>query len=218
MRLYLSSFRMGRCPERLLNLTRGGRRAAVIANATDVYALEDRAEGVARELGGLRDLGFEPVEFDLRTYFEDPADHRLIAEELRRYDLVWVRGGDVFTLRYSLKRSGADAALVRLLAEDVIAYGGYSAGICVLAPTLRGLEGVDDPAWLKALYGEEPIWDGLGLLEYRLVPHVGSPEHPESERCQEVAKQYLASGIPHLTLRDGDVIVIDGDREEVCTG
>ena len=44
-------------------------------------------------------------------------------------------------------------AVIRLLADDAVAYGGYSAGICVLAPTLRGLEGVDNPAFLRTLYG-----------------------------------------------------------------
>lgn len=219
VRLYLSSFRMGRCPERLLDLTRGGRRAAVIANATDVYASDDRADGVARELEALGDAGLEAVEVDLRAYFDArSSDDRVLAEELRQFDLVWARGGDVFTLRYSLQRSGADAALVQLLEADEIAYGGYSAGVCVLTPTLHGLERVDDPAWLKALYDEGPIWEGLGLLDYCIVPHVASPGHPESERCDEVARYYLASGIPHRTLRDGDVLVVDGDLEELCSG
>lgn len=210
---------MGRCPERLLDLTQGGRRAAVIANATDVYPPEGRAEGVARELAALTGLGFEPTELDLRAHFDDRrVDSRNVEEELKRYDLVWIRGGDVFSLRYSLKRSGADTALAELLADDVVAYGGYSAGICVLAPSLRGLEGVDDPAWLKSLYKAEPVWEGLGLLSYRIVPHVGSPDHPENERCEQVANRYLAAGTPFRTLRDGDVIVIDGDTEEICLG
>jgi dipeptidase E len=205
---------MGSCPERLMDLTRGGRRAALIANATDAYPPEARAEGVARELNELADAGFEAEELDLRSYFDGPP----IEEDLRAVDLVWVRGGDVFTLRYSLERSGADVALVRLLADDAVTYGGYSAGVCVLAPSLRGLEAVDDPARLKSVYDADPLWDGLGLLGYRVVPHVDSPGHPESAACERVAEQYEASGTAHRTLRDGEVLIIDGAAEQICTG
>jgi len=212
MRLYLSSFRMGNCPERLASLMRGGRRVAVIANSTDAYPPEGRAEAVNRELAALSELGFAAEELDLRDHFDDPH----VASELRRYDLIWARGGDVFTLRYSLAKSGGDDALRQLLAQDVIAYGGYSAGICVLAPTLRGLEEVDDPTWLRSLYDADPHWEGLGILDYCLVPHIDSPEHPESRACQRVADLYRSNGTPHRLLRDGEVLVIDGDDEEAC--
>ena len=213
MRLYLSSFRLGSCPERLAELARGG-RAVVIANATDVYPPEGRAEAVARELDGLSELGFHAEELDLRDYF----DGRSLEDELRRGDLVWVRGGDVFTLRYSLARSGADRVLTQLIEGDLVAYGGYSAGVCVLAPSLRGLEEVDDLSMLRALYDADPIWDGLGVLDYSIVPHVQSPDHPESEACDRLATKYRNAGTPHRTLRDGDVLIIDGDDERLCSG
>jgi len=50
MRLYLSSFRLGRDPAAMLELLAGGRRAAVIANAEDYRSDVDRAAGVDREL------------------------------------------------------------------------------------------------------------------------------------------------------------------------
>jgi dipeptidase E len=61
------------------------------------------------------------------------------------------------------------------------------------------------------------MWEGLGLLAYRLVPHVDSPEHPDTVRCGEVAAAYQAAGIAHRTLRDGEVLVIDGEVERLCT-
>jgi dipeptidase E len=104
-----------------------------------------------------------------------------------------------------------------LLSQGAVAYGGYSAGICVLGPSLRGLEAVDDPARLRSLHHVEPMWEGLGLLAYRLVPHVDSPEHPETVGCGQVAAGYQAAGIAHRTLRDGEVLVIDGEVERLCT-
>ena len=213
VRLYLSSFRLGGCPERLVELAQGSGRVAVIANGTDVYTAEDRADGVQRELDSLAACGFEPVELDLRDYF----DRRGVQTELRRYDVLWVRGGDVFTLRYTLARSGADTAIVELLSDDAVVYGGYSAGPCVLGPTLRGLETVDNPEYVKLLYGEEPPWTGLGVLDYCVVPHVDSPDHPATAACNRLAEHYRQSGTPHQTLRDGEVLIIDGANSFVCS-
>ena len=213
MRLYLSSFRIGNCPDRLVALARGGRRAAVIANATDVYPPDGRTEAVAREIEALTDLGFDAAELDLREYFDTSG----VQDALREHDLIWVRGGDVFTLRYTLARSGADIALIELLAEDEVAYGGYSAGPCVLGPSLVGLDEVDNPAWVKSLYGADPIFDGLGVLDYCIVPHVGTPEHPESAACERLAERYRREGTPHKAIRDGQVLIVDGETTSVVT-
>ena len=203
---------MGRCPDRLIELARGGTRAGVIANATDVYPAEDRAAGLAREVDALTALGFDAEEVDLRRFFGDADVH----EALAAYDLLWVRGGDVFTLRHSFAISGADESIVALLRDDAIVYGGYSAGPCVLAPTLEGLEHVDDPASVERLYGVEPMMSGLGVLDYCIVPHVSSPGHPESTSCDRLADRYREAGVPHRTLRDGDVLIIDGKSSFVC--
>lgn len=193
-------------------LARGGRRAAVIANATDVYPPDGRTEAVEREIDALSGLGFDAAELDLREYFDTTG----VQDALREYDLIWVRGGDVFTLRYSLARSGADIALIELLADDVVAYGGYSAGPCVLGPSLVGLDEVDDPAWVKSLYGAEAILDGLGVLDYCIVPHVGTPEHPESAACERLAERYRSDGTPHKAIRDGQVLIVEGDSSFLC--
>jgi len=196
-----------------MELTHGGSRAAVVANATDVYSPDDRTQAVASEQRALAELGFRTEELDLRKLFDTDG----IEDTIRSYDLVWVRGGDTWTLRYSMARSGADVAIRRLLADDDVVYGGYSAGSCVLGPTLEGIEGVDDPNWLKRLYGVDPIWEGLSVLDFCIVPHVNSPQHPESEACDRLAEVYRASGTPHQSLRDGDVLIVDGETQRHWT-
>jgi dipeptidase E len=49
-----------------------------------------------------------------------------------------------------------------------------------------------------------------------IVPHVDSPEHPESAALGLVAEQYRRFGIPQRTLRDCEVLIIDGITEFVC--
>ncbi|HEY3479620.1 MAG TPA: Type 1 glutamine amidotransferase-like domain-containing protein [Streptomyces sp.] len=215
MRLYLSSFRLGDHPERLLALLGAPRpvRIAVIANAMDDQPADVRAAGVAREVTALRELGLDPVELDLRGYTGRPAED--VAGALASFPAVWLRGGNVFMLRYALARSGADAALVELLRRDALVYAGYSAGACVLAPSLRGLEHCDDSDAVPRLHGDPVVWDGLGVLDYAVVPHVDSPGHPESAALDAVAAAYRADGTAHRALRDGQAIVVDGPTETV---
>jgi len=204
--MYLSSFRLGDHPERLLALVGLPGSAAVIANAMDGAPEETRADAVQRELVALRGLGLEAEEVDLRGYFDEPAR---LAGDLARYQLVWLRGGNVFMLRYALAASGADAVITDLVRRDALIYGGYSAGPCVLAPSLRGLEICDDPSLVLATYGVPAIWEGMGLLPYAIVPHYESPAHPETTLCGMVAERYRAEAVPHRTLRDGQSLVID---------
>ncbi|MBO2456961.1 Type 1 glutamine amidotransferase-like domain-containing protein [Actinomadura violacea] len=215
MRLYLSSFRVGRHPDRLLGLLPApkGAEAVVIANALDAHSEDDRRAGVGSEIAALTALGLRPTEIDLRRYFGRPAAD--VAAELARFPLVWARGGNAFMLRYALARSGADAALTELLERDALVYAGYSAGGCVLAPSLRGLEACDDPSDVARVHGEPPVWEGLGVLDHVLVPHVDSPGHPESEVLTAVAARYRDEGVPHRPLRDGQVLVVDGAESQV---
>ncbi len=202
VRLYLSSFRVGAHGRRLLELLGPGRRTALIPNALDGLSDADRERGLRRDVEELADAGLDALLVDLRA----PG----AAASLGDYDLVWIRGGNVFVLRRALADSGADEALVALLDRDQVAYGGYSAGACVLGPDLTELERVDDPTAVAL-----PLTTGLGLLDRPVVPHVRSPSHPESVLCDEVAAAYSARGQAHWALRDGEVLLIDGAAIEV---
>jgi dipeptidase E len=162
MRLYLSSFRNGNKPEELLNLIGEGRRTAVIFNAVDFKPEADRASDYALEAERLTSIGLKPTEVDLRQYFGKPVD---LKATLSTYDLVWVRGGNVFILRRAFKQSGADTVIKELLENDALAYGGYSAGVDILQPHLHGIELVDPHIALlcsPALQVESP-----GICRYR---------------------------------------------------
>ena len=211
MRLYLSSFRMGDHSEHLTALAGDNVRAIVIANAIDDATAEVRRDGVDRELTALAALGFDAAELDLRDYFGDTGRLR---RDLDGIGLVWLRGGNVFMLRYALHRSGADTVLRELLTADALVYAGYSAGPCVLSPTLRGLDAVDDPEAVRRVHGSEPVWDGLGVLDEMFVPHYRS-DHPESAATETVVDRFRAEGVPFRALRDGQALLVDGSRTAI---
>ncbi|GAA1613889.1 MULTISPECIES: Type 1 glutamine amidotransferase-like domain-containing protein [Kribbella] len=200
MKLYLSSFRLGDHPEHLVALLPPAARVAVICNAIDTEAPAVRREKVADELAWLTALGLRPEELDLRT-----------TADFSGYDGLWVRGGNVFVLRAALARSGADEVLPVLIRSGQLVYAGYSAGPCVLAPSLRGLELCDD----TSAVGGDPIWDGLGVLDHAIVPHLDSPGHPETGLLAAVAETYRRTGVPYLGMRDGQALVVAGERREL---
>jgi dipeptidase E len=212
MRMYLSSFRLGDHPEHLRRLVGPGKRVAVIANAIDEVRPGDdadrRALAVQAEIDALAGLGLEADELDLREHFDGGPGLRAA---LQPYGAVWVPGGNTFMLRYAMSVSGADDILVDLVRRDAIVYSGYSAGPCVLAPSLRGVEHCDDPEAVVRTYDAPVVWSGLGLLDYAIVPHVNSPGHPETELVAVVARYYREQGVPHTTLRDGQALVVEGD-------
>jgi len=213
VRLYLSSFRMGDHPEHLVALAGGdGRRGVIIANAMDDAPLDVRRASVELELAALADLGLGAAELDLRGYFSDPQRLR---QDLAGVSMAWLRGGNTFMLRYALYRSGADTVFRELLAANALVYAGYSAGACVLSPSLRGLELVDDADAVPRTYGSPPLWDGLALLGEAFVPHYRSPGHPETAAIERVVTRYRAEGIAYRTLHDGQALLVDGPETRI---
>jgi dipeptidase E len=199
--LYLSSFRFGTEAHRLAELSVPSRRAVVITSALD--NIPNTASHLARELDDLRALGFDASHLDLRRYFGDPA---ALASALDGVGLIWVTGGNSFLLRRAFHQSGLDAYLQGRRGDDTLVYGGYSAGVVVVTPTLRGIELADDPAALADGYDPEVIWDGLGLIPYCVAPHYRS-EHSESAQIESCVQYFIDHKLLFVALRDGEVIV-----------
>lgn len=212
MRLFLSSYHFGAHQNRLLELVGEPGPVALIPNACDGWPAAWQS-AVTSDLIPLRRVGFRPEVVDLREYIDRPAE---IERRLREFPMVWVRGGNTFVLRVQMARSGADLALTRILAEDALVYGGYSAGACVMQPDLHGIESIDDPNEVRSVCGVEPRWDGLGLVDRRIVPHLDSPTDPDG-LSRKLVRDYVATGVEHWALTDDHVVVVDGERTEVLT-
>lgn len=215
VRLYPSSFRLGNHPEYLVRLAGEAALWPVVANAMDDQPPEVRRQAVERELLALCSLQLCPAELDLRRYAGEPA---ALTARLAGYGALWVRGGNVFVLRHALHRSGGDTVVTGALARDTLAYAGYSAGPCVLAPSLRGLEAVDDAGAVPRIYGASPIFDGLGVLDYAIVPHYRSPDHPESAACDQARSWVPRPGATWSCRARNRVAVLPRTRRIASTG
>ncbi|MHA7304707.1 Type 1 glutamine amidotransferase-like domain-containing protein [Arthrobacter sp. TMN-49] len=206
MRLYLSSYQLGDHPEAFTRLVRGSGLGWVIMNALDGAGPEMRRRETERQVENLAALGLTAQELDLRAH-----DAESLYATFGQPDFLWVRGGNVFTLRAAMARSGADTLIADRLRGDALVYAGFSAGGCVLAPSLLGLEECDPTEDASSVYGTVEF-DGLNILDRPFVPHLGSSAHPETEALTRVAAAYAQEGKPYWALRDGQALVVDGSR------
>ncbi len=200
MHLYLSSLHIGDRSADLQRLARG-RTLGFVPNAIDGEEPVERAASNARRMAQLTDLGIDAVELDLRRYFGDTAR---LSRDMGRLGGVWVRGGNTFVLRQAMRLSGFDTLIRDRVPTDFL-YGGYSAGICILAPRLEGLHHTDDPT-LCPYPGGEVIWEGLGILDHLILPHFESDAADAATVDTDVA-YCVAHGIAFRTLRDGEVLI-----------
>ncbi len=213
MRLFLSSYKLGSQPDELPALVGNNKRTAIIMNSQDAKTPESRAERLQQEIDALTALGLRPEELDLRQYFGKPDE---LKEFIKNFGLVWVRGGNVFVLRKAFKQSGFDEIITDLLKNDQIAYSGYSAGVCVLAPSLHGVELVDPKDEIAEGYDAETVWGGLGILGYAVAPHYKS-DHPESDDVNKYVEYLADNHMLFKTLRDGEIIVIKDGSEKIVS-
>lgn len=200
---------------RLGRVLADGSRVGLIFNALDEHRAPGRplapSPAPHREpnasASALAVLGVEYEELDLRDYFYGAADLR---ERLEALDVVWVAGGNTFVLARAMLASGFRAAATPVIGADRLLYVGYSAGACVTAPDLRGIERMDDPSVVPDGYplrADEP--NGLGWIPWRIVPHwrADGGEPGATAAAEHLTEARLA----FRTLADGDAISIGAE-------
>lgn len=204
MKFYLSSYKIGDKSDKLKSLVPKGKKLGFIPNALDYVGAEKRIESNEKNMKDLADLGIDVEMLDLQKYFGKKEELKKKISELGG---VWVRGGNTFVLRQAMYLSGFDSIIKSIKRNDFL-YGGYSAGACVIAPSLKALQQVDNPEIMPYKESKETLWEGLGILDYIILPHYKS-DHPESTDIDKGVEYCKKNKIKYKTLRDGEVIIIE---------
>jgi len=193
MRIYLSSYRLGR---RASSLQRAGGRALIVMNALDEY--EQRMLSWDREVEDLARLGYLSEELDLREYWGATAGS--VQSRLHGADLIWVVGGNAFVLA----RAATAAGLATALAESPhLTYAGYSAGACLSSTDLQGIDLMDDERTRPPNYRRDMPARTLRLMSSRFVPHAGT------EEARAAATHLRDRGLDFFELADGEDMLLD---------
>lgn len=203
MKLYLSSFKIGNKTEELKNWAiENDNKICLIPNAMDGFPKSKKLLRIQEAIKELEEIGFEVTIISLEDYFNQKEKLR---EDLEEFYAFYVLGGNVFTLRQSMYLSGFDQYLKEISTNPNYLYAGYSAGICVLAKNLQGLQTVDNPNENRYNYNRI-IWEGIGLIDYLPMPHYKS-DHPESIMIDKEIEFCVKNNIKYKTIKDGDVLI-----------
>lgn len=203
MKLYLSSHKIPAPDElhQLLGKPVSEAMVVIIPNASDYYAERAWQVKTLRTVELFQSLGYRKISVvDLREF----TDMNKLNQELSKADLIWVRGGNTFCLRYAMRRSGFDTVIHDLL-RDGIVYGGESAGAIVAGTSLDGIELMDEPE-----FAEEVLTDGLCLVEEYILPHVDNNEY--SGAVVEMRKRRTNM----IELTDAEVYIVEGNDERIA--
>jgi dipeptidase E len=175
---------------------------ALIENAADVIPNSSEWLGGFRMM--LESNGYQLERFDLRDWKNKKEQLR---QQLLSKDVIWLGGGNTFYLRWILKHTGVDKVIQDFVNNGKV-YAGWSAGAVVAGPTLKYFESMDDTG-----QSPEMIFDGMHLTNTVVVPHLDNKEFAEDALMTNC--NLLHDGYQTITLRDNQVLLIDGGKFQV---
>lgn len=128
---------------------------------------------------------------------------------IKKANVIFVGGGNTFHLMYWFKISGLKKLLPELTKTRV--YVGISAGSCITGPTIYNS--------VQNLFGEKyelKIEDGIGLVNFQVIPHLNSPHFTKirEENLKEAAKDLTE---PVFAIDDNSAVIVNGDKIKVVS-
>nr|WP_154983836.1 Type 1 glutamine amidotransferase-like domain-containing protein [Paenibacillus xylanexedens] len=99
-----------------------------VAIITTASPMKENNRYAQKAMQDFKDMGFQQIEF-VDIEFDDP-------QVLVHTDVIYINGGNPYTLLYYAKKSGADAIIKTLASQNVIIVG-VSAGALILGPNIN---------------------------------------------------------------------------------
>ena len=150
----------------------------------------------------LESLGMIVDVLDISSESPDEIRRRIAAN-----DCMYVSGGNTFFLLQELKRTGADAVIVRAVKDGKL-YIGESAGSIVAAKNIEYIKAMDSSAKAPELTN----FDALGLTDFYTVPHVRN--FPFKKAAKKIIDEYSAS-LNLLAIANDEAILVEDDAVRI---
>lgn len=112
----------------------------------------------------LVDAGFKVTDYT----FTDKSKEQ-VRQDLQKFDVIFVSGGNTFYLLEKIQQSGA-AEIIRNFVDNGKVYIGSSAGTVIAGPDIYPSYNLDDASKAAGIKG----YEGLGLTDIVVLPHWGS--------------------------------------------
>lgn len=117
----------------------------------------------------------------------------------RKYDYIYVTGGNTFKLIHDLKECGYDKVLRKMIIEGAT-YIGSSAGAYLISNDVSHIQQYDENN-----YGIDNF-SGLGVLDARLICHF------DKDRYYDYYKLRMSTTDVLFTIYDDSILVVDKDN------
>lgn len=208
MKYYLSSFKLGNETKKLAELIgKTSGKFGYISNAIDFTGADPirKKNSDDENMRELEEYGATVEFLDLKNYFGKKEE---LKKKLQQLGGLYVGGGNTFVLRQAMKLSGFDELLIEMKERDDFLYVAFSAGVCVLCPSLKIYAMTDDANDFPYPQKKTQIWEGLGILDFTFEPHYRS-DHPESASVEKEVQHCIDNKILFKAYRDGEVLIIE---------
>jgi dipeptidase E len=208
MRFYLSSYKLGNEViklQELIHQTSG--KFGYVPNSLDFSYADPikRKDSINEDIADLQQYCASVEILDLKEYF---GKTNQLKEKLLSLGGIYVRGGNSFVLRQAMRLSGLDSLILEMKERDNFLYIAYSAGVCVLTPTMRPYAITDDAADMPYPQITEQVWKGLGIVPFIFLPHYKS-DHPETASTDKEIEYCIENKILFKAYKDGEVFIIE---------
>lgn len=173
-----------------------GTKAAIVVTADNEY--KEKNYHVPIAVKELATLGLIAECFDLDTQS---------ADELLKYDVVYIIGGNPYYLLDSIRKSKADAVLEQIATKKVLI--GVSGGALVLTPSIAIIDRYSPE---MNIVGISDL-SGLGVVNVHILPHYDRFIN-RYENLEEKCKQYEAeNSCKVVRFNDGEgILSFDGKQ------
>lgn len=198
-KILLTSAKLDLLPE-LISVEPAKSKLVFIPTAADPY---DDKWFVEADRQILKELGFSPIELDLKRQTQEK-----LKAVLQGVDIIHVAGGNSFYLLQEMKESGFDK-IVKDLVEKGVVYSGASAGAIVAGPDIESTKFLDDPSEAPRLKSSK----GLNLVDFIVLPHY------EKEKCKEkyekTMREFADKGLNLIPITDEEFIVVEDNNYRI---
>ncbi|HMN19128.1 MAG TPA: Type 1 glutamine amidotransferase-like domain-containing protein [Candidatus Moranbacteria bacterium] len=142
---------------------------AIITTASAEWKEKNKHAILAKQV--LENMDFKQVKF-VDIEFENP-------NKLKKFDVIYINGGNPFYLLYHLKKSGADKVITQLADKGVIIVG-ISGGGVVLGPSINIVDYFDKKINIVRLKD----LNGLNLTNIIIYPHYTKEAEDEIKKFE----------------------------------
>lgn len=201
MKLYLSSFKIGKNPKTLVNMLGENLNTAYITNGHAHAATDVRQFESTWDIRELREAWLTPEVLNLSDYF---GKQKLLKKKLESFGLIYVAGWHILNLRIAMKLSGFDIVIKELIDSDIV-YAWYDSGAGIVGPDLNAYKAVELESCIT--YKHETIWEWLGLTPWYIVGNINSIHELSNEKSKKLMKYYDEKELKYKKIKDWEVIL-----------